>query len=190
MVKYNIFNRILISILIAILLLTGCSVSDNKYKAVYFTTEDSSFISTNELKEHNVLELNSLEELKSKVDELDYKVGIFIDKSVLDDEIITKSLNTWLLKQKNYPIIVVGYGNPTYVYFKKLVFADEQYIPNFDDETYEKFRKQKGYSFAYIGNSGKIYGKGYKEEINIDKMLNLVNQALKGEKFVEKMMER
>lgn len=106
MVKYRIFNRILISILIAILILTGCSVSDNKYKAVYFTTEDSSFISTNELKEHNVLELNSLEELKSKVDELDYKMGIFIDKSVLDDEIITKSLNTWLLKQKNYPIIV------------------------------------------------------------------------------------
>ncbi|WP_143424840.1 MULTISPECIES: hypothetical protein [Geobacillus] len=98
----------------------------------------------------------------------------------------------WLnsYKQKNYPIIVVGYGNPTYVYFKKLVFTDEQYIPNFDDETYEKFRKQKGYSFAYIGNSGKIYGKGYKEEINIDKMLNVVNQALKGEKFVEKMMER
>jgi len=168
-------------------LLTCCSFN-NKYQAVYFTAKDSSVVSIEELQENNILELNSFEELKSKVDKLDYKLGIFIDKSVLQDEMITKNLNKWLIKKKDYPIIVVGYGNPTYVFFKKLVFTDEQYIPKFDDETYNKFKKEKGYSFSYICEDGTIYGKGYKEKINFEKMVTLIKEALIGKQSVEKMM--
>lgn len=172
---------------IIILLLPGCPFN-NKFQAVYFTAKDSSVVSTEELQENNILELNSFGELKSKVDKLDYKLGIFIDKSVLQDEMITKNLNKWLIQKKGYPIIVVGYGNPTYVFFKKLVFTDEQYIPKFDDEVYNKFRKEKGYSFSYVCKNGIIYGKGYKEVIDVEKMLTLIKEALIGEQSVKKMM--
>jgi hypothetical protein len=135
-----------------------------------------------------VLEVYSFEDLKSIISLLNYKVGILIDKAAVENK-DTSIINKWLVKQINYPIIVVGYGNPTYIYFKKLLLTEgKEYIPSFSEETYVKFKKEKGFSLEYIGYDGKIYGKGYKGECNIDSILEVLNKSLVGEENVKKMI--
>lgn len=70
----------------------------------------------------------------------------------------------------------------------KLVFTDEKKIPPLSNEKYEEFKQEKGFSLAYICKYSKIYGKGYKEELRIDRIIQIVSEALKGEKQVEKMI--
>lgn len=49
--------------------------------------------------------------------------------------------------------------------------------------------KKKMDSLAYICNDGKIYGKGYKEECNLDNILRVLNNYLRGEDNVRKIVE-
>lgn len=159
----------------------------NNYNAVYFTSKDSSIISDNDLQKNNILEVNSLEKLKSEVKSLNKNVGIILDKNIIDKESDINSLNQWLIEQKNSPIIVVGYGNPNYVYFKRLSISENKYLPKITDEKFEELKNQKGFCMAYICSDGKIYGKSFGEEINAGRIMEIINEALKGENNVTKM---
>ena len=175
----------LISICLTIILLLNINT---KYIALYLASSHSTILNTENLKKNNILKLDSLDELKAKTESLNYKTGLIIDKSILEnnnDEM--KELNNWLLQQKNYPIIVLGYGNPSYVYFKKLTFSNKKNIP-FDDEEFENFSKEKGFSLAYICSNNYIYGKGFKDTIEIDKILEVVDNGLKDEQHVIQML--
>ncbi|WP_027627736.1 hypothetical protein [Ruminiclostridium cellobioparum] len=155
----------------------------------YFTSKDSSIISIDDIKKNSVLTVYSFEELKVQVESFDYKIGILLDRNILQDSDNIDNLNKWLKKKINFPIVVIGYGNPTYTYFKKLLITDEKYIPRLDEERYELYKKENGFSLAYICNDGKIYGKGYKEECNLDNILRVLNNYLRGEDNVRKIVE-
>jgi len=191
MKKYFKLKNMLIFASIVVMLLIGIicyAVSTDKYNAVYFTSKESSILDIMQLKHKDILEVNSLKELKSKVKSINDNIGIIIDKSELQDGKDIEELNSWLIQQKKCPIIVVGYGNPTYVYFKKLIFTDEKKIPKLSKEKYDEFKKENGFSFAYIADSGKIYGNGYKDETNLNRIMKIVNKALKGEEQVKEIM--
>lgn len=135
------------------------------------------------------LKVYSFEELRVQVDSFDYKTGILLDKNILQDSGNIDNLNKWLKKKINFPIVVIGYGNPTYTYFKKLLITDEKYIPRLDKERYELYKKENGFSLAYICTDGRVYGKGYKDECSLDNILRVLNNYLSGEDNVRKMVE-
>lgn len=174
---------------ILVLILFSFTALHNNYKAVYYTNNNSQLLSKNVLKNNDILTVHSLDELISKVKKKE-NVGILIDKSVLQDPNNTKNINNWLLNQEKRPIIVVGYGNPTFTFFKKLLLTKKSNIPPLDEKTYSLYEKQNGFSFAYIGQNKKIYGKGFKEEIKISSIMKVIETSLKGEQAVESMVYR
>lgn len=188
------FNKIVLVFFIIIFLALCISsywLFPYKYNAVYFTSKSYSSLSNKELKSNRILAITSLANLKSQVHSLNYKVGILVDESVLKNSNSNSilNLNKWLLKQTNYPIIVVGYGNPTYVFYKKLVFINKSNTPPFSEEKFNQFKSEKGFSFAYICKDGKIYGKGYKGKINIDKIVQIIRKSLKNEENAKSIVE-
>lgn len=158
------------------------SQTNKDYQAIYFTDSKSPQIENlKTLKDAKILVVNDFNKLK-KI-KIDNNSGIIIDKSTMQGNM--KELNEWLKKQVEIPIIVVGYGNPTYAFFKKFIFTDENKIPDFSDEKFKEFSKQKGFSFAYIAKSGEIYGKGFKGKIDINNISEIIAKAKKGEKEVQ-----
>jgi len=184
--KYVIMFIVVIATLLVYLSINKL-ININNYNSVYFTSKESSIISDKDLQENNILEVNSLEKLKSEVKSLNKNVGIILDKNIIDEGNDINSLTQWLIEQKNSPIIVVGYGNPNYVYFKRLSISENKYLPKITDEKFEELKNQKGFCMAYICSDGKIYGKSFTEEINTSKIMKIVNEALKGENNVTKM---
>ncbi|EMS72393.1 hypothetical protein [Ruminiclostridium cellobioparum] len=70
-----------------------------------------------------------------------------------------------------------------------LLITDEKYIPRLDKERYELYKKENGFSLAYICTDGRVYGKGYKDECSLDNILRVLNNYLSGEDNVRKMVE-
>lgn len=186
---YRKYTKLIILFSLILYLFSGCNSSDDNYSALYFTSKDSALINAEECKEKNMLVVNSFDDLKLKFDSLTYKVGILLDKSILTDENEINNLNQWLLKQKGYPIIVIGYGKPIYVYFFILEFASGESKPKLNKEKLDEYKNQSGFSLAYICKDGKILGKGY-EELNVSNILKTINIGLKGDKYVEEIVEQ
>lgn len=171
---------LILSLSIILLIIFGCVFFNTKYSAIYFCTSQDSQIN---FKSKDVITVNSFEKLKVSIDKLNYHVGIIIDKDVLNSKELHE-LNYWLKTKKEYPIVVLGYSNPSYVYFKKLQIADEKFAPPFSEAEYENFSKEKGYSLAYISNNGEIDGKDFKcDKIDTDDVLKLINDILKNKKI-------
>jgi len=177
-------------ILLTIIVFNGYIFTDRKITAVYFTSDNSSLINFNDIKKNEIVVVHSLNDLISKVESLDYRIGILLDKSILDNDNTINNINKWVTTQKGYPILAIGYGNPTYIFFKRLDFAIGVKNPTISKEKIEKYKNEVGFSFTYICNNGIIHGKGYKEKISIPRILNVVNEALKGEEYVKQMIER
>jgi hypothetical protein len=179
-------KRIKLFLILAMLLIfSGCNSTNNtKQNALYFTSKNSS-IDVESLENKKIKVIDSFDNLKSTLKSIDYKIGIMIDKNVLENNNQINSLNQWLLEQKGKPIIIVGYGNPTYAYFYKLTLNKNK--PKFTKEKIEAFRKEKGFSLAYICEDGKILGTGY-NKLDINEILNVIKKCGKGEAYIEKMV--
>jgi|GEM_PF-5832582 len=191
----NIYLKVAVCIIavcaITLFLLNSyCNVFNNRYKAVYLTSSKSSQIIDKEIcKDKKLFIVNSFDELKSKADSITYKFGIIIDKSILIENSDLKDLNKWLLGKKGYPIFVIGYGKPVYVYFFKLEFATGINKPNISKEKIDEFKDQSGFSLAYICSDGKILGTGHKN-IDINNLFDILSVCLKGDQYAEEVCEK
>lgn len=172
-----------------ILVLTVGIVSNSNYNAIYYTSSQYSEIDTKSLEENKIMKVNLLEDLKDNVDKIGYKVGIIVDKSILENSDKIDELSQWLKTKREYPIIVTGYSNPTYVFFKKILLSTEEYIPPISEEKYMEFSQEKGYSFAFIDSDEVVYGNGYKGDIDVDKICELINRSLKENVNIDEIIE-
>lgn len=179
---------IIIPLLILCLLLVKI-ISNNKYDAIYFTYNDSSVLTDIELKNTKILKVTSLDELIHEANSFNNNFGVILDKSVIDTSNELTELQNWIANQKNIPIIVVGYGNPNYVYFKKLSNLPKKYTPKYSDEQFEEFKQQKGFSLFYKCSDGRIYGNGYTVPINTTNVMQVINDSLKGEDSIEDILD-
>lgn len=180
---------ICVFVIIYSLVLTGCSVFDSKYEAIYLTSNENSILNDDDLKGKKVMKVNSFSELEQEVKKFDYKVPILIDKNALNEK-NKDGLNKWIPAQKTYPIIFVGYGNPTYIYIKELNLYAKKHIPNYSEEQFEMLKKQKGFSLMYISESGQNFGIGFLQENTLKNILKITDKALKGEKEVLALMPK
>lgn len=169
-------------------ILTSYKLLTNKYKAIYITSEYSQMLSLEECKKENILIVNTFNDMQQKIDTLSYKVGILIDKSILSENNNLKNYNKWLLEQKGYPIVALGYGKSVYVYFYKFEFATGYNKPILSKKNIEDYQKQAGLSLAYICSDGKILGKGYKDS-SMNTIINILAMCSKDERYVKKVFE-
>ena len=64
-------------ILLTIIVFNGYIFTDRKITAVYFTSDNSSLINFNDIKKNEIVVVHSLNDLISKVESLDYRIGIY-----------------------------------------------------------------------------------------------------------------
>jgi len=171
-------KRILIIALITFLLFIVFILSreDNKYIAIYYTSNNSSEINDNNLKKQNILYVNSFEKMKNYINGSDKNIGILLDKSIIDKLDGQDDVSRWVKQQQEHPIIVIGYSNPTFVFFKKLDITDGKYLPKLSDEQYAQFSKKGGYCISYTAKDGIIYGNGYEGKIDLHKIKKLITE--------------
>ncbi|QZY88645.1 hypothetical protein [Exiguobacterium acetylicum] len=117
---------------------------------------------------------------------LDKKVDkLIIDKDILNKENNVIFLNREIKKQSKISVIILGYGNPTYVFFKKLLINSKGSIPEFTESQYKRMSMKKGFSVAYKSADGNIYGKGYDKEEKLKKVLFML---LKTDEDIKKFL--
>lgn len=175
--KYNTFFKIFFVVALFISCIS-CSLTRNtNYNAIYFTDKTSHVISNDDIKRNSILEVNSFLNLTSTMKK--QKIAIIIDKSIINNTNEISKLKPWLRNQKDCPIIVIGYSNPTYVFFKVLDITNGENMPKIDDNKYKLFKNEYGYCLAYIFNSGKIDGKQYncKYNVNIKNIMAVITQC-------------
>ncbi|MGN8845236.1 hypothetical protein ACTNDN_20755 [Niallia sp. HCP3S3_B10] len=186
-------NTYYITIILLSIMLYGCSnlsIFNESKKAIYLTGEENSILKPQELEENNVIVVNSFKELEEEFNSLSQPIPVLIDKNILN-KTTKNGLNNWIPKQTSLPIIFVGYSNPTYILLKELdLYGSEHIPPNMSDKQIEALKHQKGFSLMYISTTGHNYGVGFDKENTIQGILEITDQALKGDKAVEELMPK
>ncbi|EXX79788.1 hypothetical protein RirG_002260 [Rhizophagus irregularis DAOM 197198w] len=184
-------NTYCILIILLTVILQGCSslsaFNDSK-KAIYLTVKENSILKPQDLEENEVIVVNSFKELEEKFNSLSKTIPVLIDKNALN-KTNTEGLNNWIPKQTSLPVIFVGYSNPTYILLKELDLYENKHMPpNMSDKQIEELKHQKGFSLMYITTTGHNYGVGFDKENTVQNILEITDQALKGDKAVEELM--
>lgn len=165
--------QLILLVVMCILIFVGCS-SKKTPAALYITKNSNSIIDVSELNHYNITVVNSLANTKKFLDTKDIS-SIIIDESIIDDEKEILELQPWVRNQKNKLIVIVGYSNPSYCFFKKLDITKGKNIPKFSSDDYDKFKNQKGFCVAYFQENGQINAKAFANSTNINKIMEIVD---------------
>lgn len=142
----------------------------NKESKYIHWTNNSKNITDN--KKIGIQKVHSSSELKHIISKENCR--LIIDKDILEEEANVKFLNAEIKRRPQISVIILGYGNPTYVFFKKLLINAKQAIPEFTSKEYKRMSMKKGFSVAYKAADGNIYGKGYNNEKQLKEVLSIL----------------
>lgn len=172
---------ILICLLSTIIIISGCSYHEKTIsipedlKAVYLINQKDTQLSREELKSYpQVIVVNNFDDMKTALDRVNKKVGIWIDKSAIET-----ADKEWLLQepQKSYPVLLIGFYDVMNPKPMREAFYTERIDWNNDTLS-------EGFSF-WIPNrfddpsSDAEYIEGIDVLLTIDEMLRVIDELMK-----------